>query len=222
MSRIQLVVLDMAGTTVDEDNVVYKTVHKSIVAAGYDISLEDVLLHGAGKEKLQAIKDTLAAKNITAADTSGIFYTFTDNLDVAYAALEVKTFPGVEHLLSILRERGIHVALNTGYNAKIANLLLDKLGWKKGVEYSALVTADDVLRGRPHPDMIDLAMQQTGVTDSAATLKAGDSAIDIEEGRNAGCGITVGVTTGAQTREQLALAQPTYILDTLVELLDII
>lgn len=222
MSKIQLVVLDMAGTTVDEDNVVYKTVHKSIVAAGYDISLEDVLLHGAGKEKHQAIKDTLVAKNITTADTSGIFNTFNDSLDAAYAALEVKTFPGVEHLLSTLRQRGIHVALNTGYNARIANLLLDKLGWKKGVEYRVLITADDVLRGRPHPDMIDLAMQQTGVTDSAATLKAGDSAIDIEEGKNAGCGITVGVTTGAQTREQLAVAQPTYVFDALVEILDIV
>lgn len=222
MSDIQLVVLDMAGTTVDEDNVVYKTVHKSILEAGYDIGLEDVLLHGAGKEKHQAIKDILVAKNIVEADTLDIFKAFTGSLDAAYAALEVKTFPGVEHLLLTLRERGIHVALNTGYNARIASLLLDKLGWKKGEKYKVLVTADDVLRGRPHPDMIKLAMQQTGVTDSAATLKAGDSAIDIEEGRNAGCGITVGVTTGAQTREQLAVAQPTYIFDTLVQLLNII
>lgn len=222
MSNIQLVVLDMAGTTVDEDNVVYKTVHKSIVEAGYDISLQDVLLHGAGKEKLQAIKDILAAKNIMDADTSRIFQAFTGGLDAAYADLKVKTFPGVEHLLLTLRERGIHVTLNTGYNSRIANLLLDKLGWKKGENYRALITADDVLRGRPHPDMIKLAMVQAGVTDSAATLKAGDSAIDIEEGRNAGCGITVGLTTGAQTREQLAVAQPTYILDSLVELLDII
>ncbi len=221
MSKIQLVVFDMAGTTVDEGNVVYKTVHKSIVAAGYDISLEDVLEHGAGKEKHVAIKDTLAAKNITTAVTVSIFKAFTDNLDAAYADLAVKTFPGVEHLLSTLRERGIHVALNTGYNARIANLLLDKLGWKQGEQYATLITADDVLRGRPYPDMIELAMQHTGVTDSAATLKAGDSAIDIEEGRNAGCGITVGVTTGAQTRAQLAVAQPTYILDALVELLDV-
>lgn len=222
MSNIQLVVLDMAGTTIDEDNVVYKTVHKNIVEAGYDISLEDVLLHGAGKEKHQAIKDTLAAKNIITADTSRIFQAFNGSLDAAYAALQVKTFPGVEHLLLTLREMGIYVALNTGYNARIANLLLNKLGWEKGENYRTLITADDVLRGRPHPDMIKLAMQQAGVTDSAATLKAGDSAIDIEEGRNAGCGITVGVTTGAQTREQLAVARPTYILDTLVELLDII
>ena len=48
---IKLVVFDMAGTTVDEDNVVYKTVRDAINAAGYEFSLEQVLTHGAGKEK---------------------------------------------------------------------------------------------------------------------------------------------------------------------------
>ena len=31
MSEIKLIVFDMAGTVVNENNVVYKTVHKSIV-----------------------------------------------------------------------------------------------------------------------------------------------------------------------------------------------
>lgn len=48
----------------------------------------------------------------------------------------------------------------------------------------------------------------------------GDSTIDIEEGKNTGCGITVGVTTGAQTREQLATASPTLIVDNLAEILE--
>jgi phosphoglycolate phosphatase-like HAD superfamily hydrolase len=51
-------------------------------------------------------------------------------------------------------------------------------------------------------------------------LKAGDSAIDIEEGKRAGCGITVGVTTGAQTREQLEDAKPTLVLDSLPDILN--
>jgi phosphonatase-like hydrolase len=219
MRNIKLVVLDMAGTTIDEDNVVYKTLHKSIRDAGFDVTLEDVLLHGAGKEKHQAIVDTLNSKKIPTANSLDIYKHFKDNLDAAYNSLDVKTFDGVEHLLATLHQRGIKVVLNTGYNSKIANLLLDKLGWKKGEEYDFLITSDDVENGRPQPDMIHLAMQLTGVKESAATLKAGDSAIDIKEGKNAGCGITVGVTTGAQTKEQLAEAQPTYILTSLVDIL---
>src|SRR3982750_3192987 len=57
---IKMVVFDMAGTTIDEDNVVYKTLMKVINDAGYHFNLSQVLAAGAGKEKLQAIKDILA------------------------------------------------------------------------------------------------------------------------------------------------------------------
>jgi len=56
------------------------------------------------------------------------------------------------------------------------------------------------------------------ISESENVLKAGDSVIDIEEGKNANCGWTVGVLTGAQTREQLATAEPTLILDSLADL----
>ena len=49
----------MAGTTVDEGNVVYKTVQKAINDEGFNVSLNDVLKHGAGKEKHQAITAVL-------------------------------------------------------------------------------------------------------------------------------------------------------------------
>jgi phosphoglycolate phosphatase-like HAD superfamily hydrolase len=42
--------------------------------------------------------------------------------------------------------------------------------------------------------------------------------VDIEEGRNAGCGIVVGVTTGAYTRDQLEAYHPDHIIDGLQEL----
>ncbi|MEI9955495.1 MAG: hypothetical protein WDM90_04100 [Ferruginibacter sp.] len=45
------------GTTVDEDNIVYKTLHKIINNAGFTVSFDQVLAEGAGKEKLTAIKD---------------------------------------------------------------------------------------------------------------------------------------------------------------------
>ena len=219
MSKIKLAVFDMAGTTVDEKNVVYKTVHQSIADAGYEFTLEEVLEHGAGKEKHQAIKDVLASKNINDADSESIFIAFKNNLDAAYKNLEVSSFDGVEEMISILRQQHVKVALDTGYNSRIANMLLAKMGWKKGLQYDTLVTADDVVNGRPHPDMIQRCMKETGITDASTVLKAGDSTIDIEEGFNSACGITVGVTTGAQTREQLAQANPTLILDRLADIL---
>jgi phosphoglycolate phosphatase-like HAD superfamily hydrolase len=90
--------------------------------------------------------------------------------------------------------------------------------WKEGIQYDLLITADDVERGRPHPDMIDLAMERFQIQDPSVVLKAGDSAIDVVEGKNAHCGITIGVLSGAQNREQIQPAEPDYIFDSLVDI----
>ncbi len=224
MNRIQLAVFDMAGTVVDENNVVYKTIQKAINEAGYDLTLEYVLLYGAGKEKHQAIKDILAqtkAENFFELSES-IFKNFKVLLKDAYGSLQVTSFKGVEDLLAYLREEGIAIALNTGYNQLIAEQLLRKMNWKMGEHYDILVTADNVKNGRPYPDMINRAMQKLGVSDPAKVLKAGDSIIDIEEGKNANCGFTVAVTTGAHTREQLQSANPTLVVDSLYEIINLI
>jgi phosphoglycolate phosphatase-like HAD superfamily hydrolase len=86
----------------------------------------------------------------------------------------------------------------------------------------ALITNDDVPRGRPYPDMIFEAMRLTGVTEATQVMKIGDSVIDIEEGKSANCGITAGITTGAQTRTQLEKGNPDFILDSLREVLQVI
>ncbi|NJB71338.1 phosphonatase-like hydrolase [Saonia flava] len=220
MSKIELVVFDMAGTVVNEDNVVYKTLQKAINKEGYLLTLDSVLEHGAGKEKHQAIKDILKICEGHEQDTiaASIFENFKKLLENAYQNLKVESYPGVENLIQTLREKNIMVALNTGYDKNTAQLLLDKMSWKLEEQYDALVTADDVILGRPNPDMIFEAMDLLSIKNPSTVLKAGDSIIDIEEGKNAKCGITVGVTTGAHTREQLLSANPTYILDSLNEL----
>ncbi|WP_339922576.1 phosphonatase-like hydrolase [uncultured Cyclobacterium sp.] len=221
MKNIKLVVLDMAGTTVDEDNVVYKTVQKVINDKGFNVSLEEVLAHGAGKEKHQAITDVLKACT-SSTDIVNIaseaFANFKPTLKLTYEQLEVKSFEGVKEMMEGLRARGIFVVLNTGYDRKTASSLLLKLGWETGKDIDGLVTADDVTNGRPQPDMIHKAMELCGITDPKEVLKAGDSTIDIEEGKNANCGLTIGVLTGAQKEVQLKTAHPDFILPSLASL----
>ncbi|GGF19402.1 phosphonatase-like hydrolase [Echinicola rosea] len=221
MKNIRLVVLDMAGTTVDEDNVVYKTVQKVINDKGFNIPLEEVMLHGAGKEKHQAITDVLMActhiGNVTETAASA-FANFKAELKLAYEQMNVKTFPGVKETMEALRHAGTAVVLNTGYDKKTACSLLTKLNWQIGPDMDGLVTADDVTNGRPGPDMILKAMEICSISDPQEVLKAGDSTIDIEEGKNAKCGLTVGVLTGAQNTAQLKTANPDYILESVADL----
>ncbi|MCO8124127.1 phosphonatase-like hydrolase [Stieleria sp. TO1_6] len=221
---IELVVFDMAGTTVDEDNVVYKTVRAAINAAGYAFTQEQVQTAGAGKEKSQAIHDVLAldGNDHSAEEVATIFANFKQQLASAYATLEVREQPGASAVFSSLRGQNIKVVLNTGYDRSTAEGLLKKLGWEIGKDIDALVTASDVANGRPAADMIEKAMEITGIRTSRSVVKIGDSQIDIEEGQNADCAITLGITTGAQTEQQLSESNPTAIIHHLSELLELI
>jgi phosphonatase-like hydrolase len=221
---ISMVVFDMAGTTVNEDNVVYKTLQKSINKKGFELTLDQVLAEGAGKEKLQAIKSILKVYESNTDDdlADEIYADFIILLSKAYDDIEVLPQPNAEELFQILKVRKIRVVLNTGYNSDIDESLVEKLGWKKGIEFDSLITSSDVEHNRPDPEMIDLAMDIYGLLNPKTVIKVGDSIIDIEEGQNAGCGLNIGITTGAHTFQQLQSANPDYIIHDLLELIPII
>ncbi len=219
-----MVVFDMAGTTVNEDNLVYKTLRNAINAAGFDFSLDQVLAQGAGKEKRQAIRSVLSTYGGISDEvlTSKIYDEFIVALREAYATEEILPQPNATAVFSALKDRNILTVLNTGYDRATASSIIEKLGWKEGVEFDALVTASDVPGNRPEPDMIEYAMTQFHIIDRKTVVKVGDSTIDIEEGQNAGCRFSIGITTGAHTAAQLQTANPDQIINNLIELLPII
>ena len=221
---VLMIVFDMAGTTVDEDNVVYKTLQDAIVHYSYPVSLDQVLEFGAGKEKLQAIIDILenTGFKVSPENIDLIFAYFIDKLAKNYDTLDVKPLPDVERTFKHLKERNIKVVLNTGYNRKTAESLIVKLGWEESNQFDLLITASDVDNNRPWPDMILLAMSKLNILDPKKVLKVGDSTVDIQEGQNAECLLSIGITSGAHTREQLREADPDFIINNVSELIGII
>lgn len=214
----------MAGTTVNEDNLVYKTLQKAINEKGFDFTLKQVLAQGAGKEKLQAIKSILDvyAQSDDEKLANEIYDRFIVMLENAYSTHEVLPQQNADQLFQSLRERNILVVLNTGYNNETAVSLIEKIGWKQGEDFDGLITATDVQNNRPDPDMILLAMEKFNITNAGEVVKVGDSIIDIEEGRNAGCSMNIGITTGAHTYDQLLTANPDHIIGDLLDLLPIL
>ena len=224
MATIKMIVFDMAGTTINEDNLVYKTLQKIINATGYNFSLQQVLNEGAGYEKRKAIKKiiVLQNENITDELVDEIYNNFNNDLLNGYASASIFPQKGALELFEYLRNKNIKIVLNTGYSRSIAKLLLQKLGWQVGVQIDGLITASDVEYSRPSADMILLAMEQHQIADESSVAKVGDSIIDIEEGQNAGCGLTIGITTGAHTYEQLFTANPNAIINELTDLMQLL
>lgn len=220
-NTIKMVVLDMAGTTINEDNIVYKTLHKAVETQGVKVDLSTVLKICAGKEKHKAIIDLLKNLEIENVDSNVVFENFKTNLNDAYDFFEIKPIDGVEAFFTELKNKGVKVVLNTGYDSKTANKLISKLNWSVGNQIDALITADDVVSGRPSAEMIHLAMEIFSISNPENVLKAGDSVIDIEEGKNANCGLTVGVLSGAQNKEELAKANPNYIFQNVTQIIEL-
>jgi phosphonatase-like hydrolase len=147
---------------------------------------------------------------------------FMEELKYAYQTFPIKAQPGAEQLFETLKRQGVLVVLNTGFNAETAYYILKKLGWAIGREIDGVITATDVKNNRPQPDMILKAMEQFGIDNPKAVIKVGDSVVDIQEGQNAGCLLSIGITTGAQTREEMQKSNPDHIVDGLLEILPII
>jgi phosphonatase-like hydrolase len=219
-----MVVFDMAGTTVNENMLVYKTLQRAILEAGFTVTLEQVLAEGAGMEKLDALRAILKrySNNQDENLIHEIYHRFVGLLGTAYQENEIFPQDNAIALFQTLREKRVRVVLNTGYNRETAQSLIWKLGWEQGKTFDDLVTATDVRQSRPHPDMIELAMQRAGISDAREVAKVGDSVIDIQEGINAGASLNIGITTGAHTRQQLESAKPNYIVDNLIEILPLI
>ncbi|GAA4664022.1 phosphonatase-like hydrolase [Frondihabitans cladoniiphilus] len=219
---IELAVLDMAGTTIDDGGAVYRALEQAVRDAGASLTADD-LQTWMGTDKVTAITNLLRLGGVepTAAVVEAGFARFKAVLAATYAAEPPVALPGVGDALAELRRRGILVALSTGFDREVATGILDTLGWTVGSSAAdtidALVTTSEVPAGRPAPYLIHHAMELTGVQDVRLVLAAGDTAVDVLAARNAGV-IAVGVLTGAVGRETLEALPHDHVLDGVIDL----
>jgi len=218
---IELAVFDMAGTTVDDHGIVYVALQDAVEETGATVAQID-LQEWMGADKVSAITALMerGGEQPTAVRVAAAFERFREILAERYTATPPVALPGVEAAIATLRGRGIKVALTTGFDDDVAYPLLESLGWGVGqgvgTTVDAVVTTSDVAQGRPAPFMIHRAMEKTGVHDVRNVLAAGDTAVDVQAGRNSG-GISVGVMTGKLSYEQLAANPHDYILAGVVD-----
>lgn len=210
----------MAGTTVSDKSYVARAFQLAFENQDIAIDIEDIKpLMGYKKET--AIQRMLEKKEV---EYDGelieeIHADFIDEmLDFYEYSSEVKPAPGAEEVFMQLKEKSIYIALNTGFPREIADVIIDRFQWKEKGLIDDYIASDEVEEGRPTPYMIKELMQRAGVDDAALVAKIGDTEVDVNEGRNAGCGLVVSVTTGAYTRNQLEEYHPDHIIDSLAEL----
>jgi phosphonatase-like hydrolase len=215
---IELVVFDVAGTTVHDGDAVGGSFRAALAAAGLAVdpaAVKPVM----GLPKPEAIHRLIEASPRAGelrGRVDGIHQDFVARMTRHYATSpEVRETPGATATFVMLRRAGIKVALNTGFSRDVLQTVLDRLGWEATGVLDATVASDEVPHGRPHPDMIQELMRRLGVGDAGRVAKVGDTPVDLQEGANAGCGLVIGVTNGTHTRPQLEPWQHTHLIASL-------
>ena len=215
----QLIIFDLAGTTVQDNGEVPESFSVALAQYGVQVT-PDQLRKVRGSSKKQAVLDLLPETPRKIEQGTLVYESFCEQLAARYQTSGVKSIAGSESVFAGLRQQGVKVVLNTGFDRQITQLLLTALEWNDSI-VDAVVCGDDVERGRPAPDLIHEAMKRAGVVDPLHVANVGDTSLDLQAGRNAQVRWNIGVLSGAHDRHELEQAPHTHLIDSVAELLDL-
>ena len=104
-----------------------------------------------------------------------------DRLNSSRTINRFMKWAGRRESLKPFKRSAIKIALDTGFNRAITQVILDRLGWSESPLIDATICSDEVRQGRPHPDMIFALMARLGIDDARRVAKVGDTPADLQE-----------------------------------------
>ena len=216
--RPELFVFDMIGTTIEPSDAIPGAFRSALSRTGLHLS-DDEISAVRGRSKREAIADLLAShleEDEAARLQEPVYAAFQSSLEEHYRSGAVRPIEGAAEAFEWCRSVGAKIALTTGLDSNVADLLIESLGWAGKVD--ALICNDDVAAGRPAPYLIQEAMRSTGMDSVSKVASIGDTVSDLQAGVNAGVHWNCAVLTGAHDRSRLSGVDGAIILQSVAEL----
>lgn len=218
MALPELIVFDMIGTTVRTADFLPSAFRKAFETVGVNLSDDDITA-ARGKSKREAISamlfESVGAKR-AGEYAMHVYEAFEGTLLQQYWDATIKPVDGTRETFDWCRENRIRIALATGFERRLADVLIQKLGWLDDID--AVVCNDDVSAGRPAPYLIFRAMERTEVKAVRGVATVGDTVSDLQAGDNAGVGWNIGVLSGAHRKKALKAEPHTAIIGSVADL----
>lgn len=204
---------DVVGTTVDDrsngESLVVGAVRRAFARHGLSVDPERFRRY-RGLAKRDAVARLVADAGAGASPRRIDAVHSAVAGEIAAAVDHMREMRGTREVFAFLKRRGIAVGVGSGLSVSALDRLVHRFAWRRDGLVDYVGSAEAVGVGRPHPALIREAMRRLGVTDPAAVLKVGDTAADVEEGKNAG--VRTAAVLGTQSRERLARTGPDVIL----------
>lgn len=237
MTPIKLVVFDMAGTTVQDKKEVETCFANACQHMNLNVS-EERILALQGYSKIEVFRllwdEKIGQEHPEYLENVEVSYDyFRMILEEHYEKSPILPTEGCLEIFEFLREKDIKIALTTGFYRKVVNIILSKLGWLQGLDNNYFnksgdsvidvsIASDEVPQGRPEPFMIQKAMNILQISDSQQVINIGDTPSDLKSGIRAGCRLSLGLTNGTHTEDQLKIYRNDGLLPSLKELKNIL
>lgn len=212
-ARVQAVIFDWAGTTVDYGCFApLSAFMKVFEARGIDLTAEEAR-RPMGMLKRDHIKALCGMERIgrlwldrfgSEPDEADIDALYADFEPLLFERLSAYTepLPDVVRTIDRLRSKGVKIGSTSGYTASMLDIVA-RAAETKGYRPDCRIAADQVPAGRPAPYMCFQNALRLQVYPLDRCLKVGDTISDVQEGVNAGMW-SVGVVMGGS---ELGLAQ---------------
>lgn len=221
MKKIECVIMDWAGTTIDYGCFAPVSAFiESFRMIGINVTAAEAR-KPMGLTKIDHIRALFEMESINSAFRQKYGRNYTENdVESRYAEFQrllfatLKEYTGpisnVIETIDILRQKGIKIGSTTGYTKKMMDVVVPEAS-RKGYTPDNYVTSDDLPAGRPYPYMIYKNMCDLGIPSRFSVLKYGDTISDIKEGINAGVwsvGVILGSNELGLTEEEVKVLSP--------------
>jgi phosphonatase-like hydrolase len=191
-----------------------------LALAEYNIPFTEEDLAARRGASKRAVFQELAARTREPAQASVVaeqaLAAFEDALWREYESGPVHEIEGAQAAVAALRAAGVKVALTSGFDRGVVDLLVRRLGWAE--LFDRVYASDDAPAGRPAPYLIYRAMIDLGVHDVGRVAVVGDTPLDLQAASNARAGWIIGVLSGAHGLETLGATPHTHLLPSIASL----
>lgn len=210
--EFRAVVFDLDGTLMDS----YAAIHESLNAVLKDFGREPVSLRairgmvGRGLEAL--IAGVLAPEEIDAG---------VERFRESYARTGpelTELLPGADKVTRVLHERDVALFVVSNKPSDFSEQLLDHL--RIGARFELVLGPDQGFLPKPSPEMLQAVLNDLEM-EPQHVLYVGDMPIDVQSARAAAVPVAV-VPTGSSSRNELVEAGPDFLLEKLVDLLELV
>lgn len=209
---VKAALFDLDGTLIDSDEAVVWCVNELLRRLNLPAADSDAIIGLIGVGLTPLLKSFMPEPEAHVAEYRRLYRQgFGD---------KTKVYDGAADMLSGLREAGVKTGIVTNRNRELAQVIIDYFGLNNLVD--EVVGDGDGMPLKPDPAVVFEACRRLGVG-AKDTLMIGDTDIDIETGKNAGCQTVLVNHTGQVTLTDLAEnLRVDHVVTSLTEILKLI